>query len=194
MALCFAVGSVGFVVGPIPGYAQLAGSLGTAWTFFAGSIFFTIGGAIQSWIAWPDRQLARAGRAAWRVAIVQSAGTVFFNFTTYRAIHIALSNSHYDRLVWRPDAFGSTCFLISGTIGYLNSSRHGWRPAETGQGWWQPAVNLLGCILFAISAVAGYLVPSSGSVLSLAWSNWNTSLGALCFLACALGGLLGGER
>jgi hypothetical protein len=190
MALCFAVGSFGFMIGPFPGYAQLVGSVATAWTFFISSIFFTTGGAIQSWLGWPNRRASRAGTAAWRVAIIQSAGTIFFNFTTYHAIHTATSNSNYDRLVWRPDAFGSVCFLISGAIAYFNSPRRGGSPVRIGSGWWQPSVNLLGCVFFGISAVAGYLVPSTGSVLNLAWSNWNTSLGAVCFLACAVGSLL----
>ena len=43
----------------------------------------------------------------------------------------------------------------------------------------------MGCVFFAISAVAGYVVPSSGSMIDLAAANWNTSLGAACFLACA---------
>ena len=60
------------------------------------------------------------------------------------------------------------------------------RPAPGGDGWWQPAVNLLGCIFFGVSAVAGYVVPSTGSIIDLAAANWNTSLGAACFLACAL--------
>ena len=34
--------------------------------------------------------------------------------------------------------------------------------------------------------IAGYVVPAKGSVLDLAAANWNTSLGAACFLACAL--------
>jgi len=34
--------------------------------------------------------------------------------------------------------------------------------------------------------VAGYVVPSTGSMLDQAAANWNTSLGAACFLACAL--------
>jgi hypothetical protein len=45
---------------------------------------------------------------------------------------------------------------------------------------------LLGCVFFGISAVAGYLVPATGSLLDQAAANWNTSLGAACFLACAL--------
>jgi len=47
----------------------------------------------------------------------------------------------------------------------------------------------LGCIFFGISAVAGYVVPAHGSMIDLAAANWNTSLGAACFLACALAGL-----
>jgi hypothetical protein len=59
-------------------------------------------------------------------------------------------------------------------------------PLRGGAGWWQPAANLLGCIFFGVSAVAGYVVPSTGSMLDQAAANWNTSLGAACFLACAL--------
>jgi hypothetical protein len=66
-------------------------------------------------------------------------------------------------------------------------------PVRGHQGWWEPAINLLGCILFGISAVAGYLVPSTGSLIDLAAANWNTALGAACFLACALATLLTGR-
>ena len=34
--------------------------------------------------------------------------------------------------------------------------------------------------------MAGYVVPSTGSMLDQAAANWNTALGAACFLACAL--------
>ena len=78
------------------------------------------------------------------------------------------------------------CFLVSGAIAYRASPRRGWLPVRGGAGWWQPAVNLLGCIFFGVSAVAGYVVPSTGSMLDQAAANWNTSLGAACFLACAL--------
>jgi hypothetical protein len=188
MALCFALGSTCFLIGPFPGYVQLVGESADAITFFVGSILFTLGGALQSWLAWPDRGSV-GGRAAWWAAIVQSVGTLFFNITTYQAMHTALTSPEYDRLVWRPDWRGSVCFLVSGTIAYITSPRRGrggWRPLRGGAGWWQPAVNLLGCVFFGISAVAGYVVPSSGSMLDLAAANWNTSLGAACFLACAL--------
>jgi hypothetical protein len=189
MALCFALGSACFLVGPFPGYAQLVGESADAVTFFVGSILFTVGGSLQSWIAWPLRHLAAGGRAAWWAAIVQSAGTLFFNVTTYQALHVALGSSEYDSLVWRPDWRGSVCFLVSGAIAYRASRRHswhGWLPVRAGAGWWQPAVNLLGCIFFGISAVAGYLVPATGSLVDQAAANWNTALGAACFLACAV--------
>jgi hypothetical protein len=192
MALCFAIGSTCFLVGPFPGFAQLVGGEADAVVFFAGSILFTAGGALQSYLAFPERAVDAAGRAAWRAAIIQSAGTLFFNVTTYQALHTAVSDPAYDRLVWRPDALGSICFLVSGVIAYHASPRHGWLPATGPRGWWESAVNLLGCIFFGIAAVAGYLVPSTGTILALAASNWNTALGAACFLACALATLLTG--
>ena len=57
----------------------------------------------------------------------------------------------------------------------------------------EPRINLLGCVFFGISAVAGYVVPSTGSVLDLAAANLNTSLGAACFLANALATLRTGR-
>lgn len=189
MALCFALGSICFLIGPFPGYVQLVGESADGVTFFVGSILFTAGGALQSWLAWSDRNLPGNGRASWWAAIVQSAGTLFFNVSTYQAMHVALTSPGYDKLVWRPDWRGSICFLVSGIIAYRASRRrrwHGWLPVRKGAGWWQPAVNLLGCIFFGISAVAGYLVPSTGSLVDQAAANWNTALGAACFLACAL--------
>jgi len=157
MALCFALGSTCFLIGPFPGYVQLVGESADGITFFVGSILFTLGGALQSLLAWPERRSPDGGRAAWWAAIVQSAGTLFFNVTTYQAMGTALSSAEYDKLVWRPDWRGSICFLISGAIAYRASPRHGWLPVRRGEGWWQPAINLLGCIFFGISAVAGYV-------------------------------------
>ena len=193
MALFFALGSTCFLIGPFPGYAQLVGASADAVTFFVGSILFTAGGALQTFIAFPERHSGGSGRAAWWAAVVQSAGTLFFNVTTYQALHTSITNPNYNRLVWRPDAFGSICFLVSGAIAYHASARHGWLPVRGRPGWWEPSVNLLGCVFFGISAVAGYLVPSTGSVINLAAANLNTALGAACFLTCALATLLTGR-
>jgi YrhK-like protein len=193
MALFFATGSLCFLIGPFPGYANLVGVGADAVTFFVGSILFTTGGALQTSLAFRERHAPGSGRAAWWAATTQSAGTVLFNLTTYQAMHTALSSAEYDKLVWRPDALGSICFLVSGAIAYRAAPRHGWLPAHGGSGWWEPSVNLLGCIFFGISAVAGYVVPSTGSMIDLAAANWNTCLGAACFLACALATLRTGR-
>ena len=193
MALCFALGSTCFLVRPFPGFVDLVGPGADAATFFAGSILFTAGGALQTRLAAPGQHAPGAGRAAWWAAVVQSAGTLFFNVTTARALHTALADPQYDRLVWRPDAFGSICFLVSGAIAYRASPRHGIRPLRGHPGWWEPLVNLLVCVFFGIAAVAGYVVPSSGSMLDLAAANWTTALGAACFLACALATLRTGR-
>ena len=182
MALAFAIGSTCFVLGPLPGYLDLVGPEADAITFFVGSIFFTTGGALQTALA--------KGRAELWAAAIQSAGTLFFNASTFRALSETIDSPHYDKLVWRPDAFGSICFLVSGLIAYRASARHGLWPSRGAPGWWMPAVNLIGCIFFGISAVAGYVVPSTGSMIDLAAANWNTCLGAACFLACAIGTLL----
>jgi hypothetical protein len=182
MALAFAGGSLCFMLGPFPGYLDLVGPGAVGVTFFVGSILFTCGGALQTWLAAPGRRAPGAAGAAWWAAVVQLAGTLFFNVTTFRGMHTALTSPVYDALVWRPDAFGSICFLVSGAIGYA-SERRGW----------QPKVNLLGCVLFGIAAVAGYVVPSSGSIWDLAAANWTTGLGAACFFACAVGTLRPGH-
>jgi hypothetical protein len=192
MALFFLAGSACFLVGPFPGYADLVGDKADAVTFFVGSVLFTIGGGLQAASAFAERDSPNHGRAAWSAAAIQSAGTLFFNVTTSRALDTALSSPEYNKLVWRPDAIGSVCFLVSGVIAYRASARHGWLPARGGRGWWEPSINLLGCVLFGISAIAGHVVPTTGSMLDQAASNWNTALGAACFLACALFTLLTG--
>jgi hypothetical protein len=193
MAGLFALGAACFVVGPFRGYARLVGAQADAITFFVGSIFFTGGGALQAAIAFPERRSSPHGPPAWRSAAIQFAGTLFFNVTTYQAVHTSLSDASYDRVVWRPDAFGSVCFLVSGVIAYRVSARHGWLPARGEAGWWEPSVNLLGCVFFGIAAIAGYVVPAHGTPVDLAAANVTTVLGALCFLGCAVATLRTGR-
>jgi hypothetical protein len=193
MALLFACGSLCFLVGPLAPFAELVGPGADAVTFFVGSLLFTAGGLLQVWIALPERHSDRAGAAAWWAAVVQSAGTLFFNATTFRAMDTLLTDPEYDKLVWRPDALGSVCFLVSGVIAYRAAARRGWWPVRHGPGWWEPAFNLLGCIFFGIAAVAGYVLPTTGSMLDLAAANWTTAAGAACFMACALATLWTGR-
>ena len=46
--------------------------------------------------------------------VVQVAGTLFFNVSTFHALQSGLDTSEYNRLVGTPDALGSICFLVSG--------------------------------------------------------------------------------
>jgi hypothetical protein len=179
VAAGFAVGSLCFFVGPFPGVLQLVGARADAWIFFAGSLFFTAAAGLEL-------VHATAGRprrdATWWSAAIQFAGTLFFNLSTFDVLLSDLSAQQEDKLVWAPDAFGSTCFLVSAVIGYRASAK-----PRTMAG-----VNLLGCVFFAIAAVASYVVPDTGSIIDLAAANWTTALGALCFFVGAL--MLGRHR
>jgi hypothetical protein len=85
------------------------------------------------------------------------------------------------------------------SCGSYTQPRNGKGLELVAQGQWPSASVVTGlfdqparCILFGISAVAGHVVPSTGSMIDQAASNWNTSLGAAWFLACALFTLLTG--
>lgn len=173
IGVLFAIGSTCFLVGPFPGFVELVGSAADGAVFFVGSIFFTSAALLQTMQA-----ETRADR--WS-SVVQFAGTIFFNVSTYHALRTGIDSNEYNRLVWRPDALGSICFLVSGVIAYGAVRR-----PPRGLVWRIAAVNLAGCVAFGISAVAGYVVPSTGSAVDLAAANAWTALGALCFLVGAL--------
>jgi hypothetical protein len=113
-------------------------------------------------------------------------GTLLFNLSTFEAMQDGLSTTQQNRLVWSPDVFGSAAFLISGALAYRVATGPRLLPVRRNREWTMAAVNLAGCVFFGISAVASYVVPSSGSVLDLAAANWTTALGAACFFAGAL--------
>ena len=168
---------------PFRRFSSWWGPVADGVVFFVGSLLFTSAAALQ----W--RQTIHAGRSdridRWSSG-VQLLGTLFFNATTFRALQTGLDSPSYDRLVWRPDFFGSICFLISGYLAYveINGLPLG-RPRRTLDSA-IARVNLLGCLAFGVSAVTAFVVPSTGSEISLAMVNLCTSLGALCFLVGAL--------
>jgi hypothetical protein len=198
IGVLFAVGSACFLVGPFPGFVELVGSAVDGAVFFVGSIFFTSAATLQCLEVFNgDRQPGGGGRRRfrwlafephridWWSAVVQFVGTVLFNVDTFRALQTGIDDTHYNRLVWTPDALGSICFLVSGYLAYVEvcgsplCRRHSLE-------WCIAAVNLLGCVAFGISAVAGFVVPSTGSVVDLAWANGFTAFGGLCFLIGAV--------
>ena len=177
----FAIGSTCFLVGPFPGFVELVGSEVDGLVFFVGSIFFTSAAFLQYLDAVGLRVLTFAPRSLdWWACAVQFAGTLFFNVSTFHALETGLDVKAYDRLVWTPDLRGSICFLVAGVCAYL--AVRGPRTLD----WWIAAVNLLGCVAFMVSAIASYVVPSTGSAIDLAAANAWTSFGALCFLVGAV--------
>ena len=80
IGLLFALGSVCFLIGPAPGYIELVGSAADGVTFFVGSIFFTSASALQL------AATSREQHADWWACVIQLAGTVFFNISTFDAM------------------------------------------------------------------------------------------------------------
>jgi hypothetical protein len=199
IGVLFATGSACFLLGPFPGFVQLVGSAADGTVFFVGSLFFTSAALVQYLeAANADRGLAEGGRRRmrlltfeprridWWATLIQLAGTVFFNISTFRAMQQSFDTSQVDRLVWAPEAVGSICFLISGLLAYLEVRDGGLFSAKRTLEWKISTVNFAGCILFGISAIAGWVVPKTGDVLNLAAANVTTSVGALCFLIGSL--------
>ena len=178
IAVLFAVGSTCFFVGPFPGYVQLVGSSADGMTFFVGSIFFTAAALVQLLTT----RLTGGRGPDWWASGIQFAGTLFFNISTFDAMQDALDTRATDRLVWTPDVFGSICFLVSSALAYrlANGSFLGGRRRDGPERI--ALVNLLGSVAFGISAVAAFVVPSTGNVLSLGAANFTTAVGAACFL------------
>ena len=76
----------------------------------------------------------------------------------------------------RPRRLG--LLLVSGLLAYavVRGTRH----ART---WWMAAINLLGCALFMVSAIASCIAPATGSILDLAAANWVPRSVPACFFA-----------
>lgn len=181
-AALFIVGSTCFLVGPLPGFVDLVGPGIDAAVFFVGSLFFTAAASVQ----WVDTKAsAHTATDLWSSG-VQLAGTVFFNVSTLRALSTSLGSTDYDQLVWRPDAFGSVCFLVSGCLAYVVvAGRLLARPPATVDGA-MAALNLAGCVAFGVAALAAYVVPGADSATRVAVANAGTAVGALAFLVAAV--------
>ena len=199
IGVLFAVGSICFALGSFPPYATRVGTDTDNWTYFIGSIFFTTASFLQYYetastsTALVDgrRQGPRAllriqhHRIDWWAAAVQFVGTLFFNRTTFSALVVGLGAASAHHPIWRPDALGSVCFLVSSWLAWAEEC-HGpwaWRPGR--YSWWITALNLVGSVAFGVSAVASFVEPN-GQLLSLALTNLGTFVGAVCFLAGAV--------
>ena len=197
IAILFAVGSLLFAVGSVPGYASAVGTVGDTVTYFVGSLFFTA----ASFLSYREAVDAapqglntarrrffvyQPGRIDWWATAVQIVGTLYFNVSCGVAMAANLSAQATHQHVWRPDAIGSVCFLVSSVLSWYETC-HGWaawRPASWS--WWITLVNLIGSIAFGISAVAGYVNPVTGQVHNAGRADTQTLIGAICFLIGAI--------
>ena len=121
----------------------------------------------------------------WLAAATQFPGTLFFNGTTFWAITVALDNSQYDKVVWRPDFYGSILFLVSSAFAILALGRiRTWRPREAA--WWVAWLNMIGSIAFMASAIGAFVIPRTDSAVDLTIADRGTLVGAVCFFVGAL--------
>ena len=129
MGWLFAIGSVCFALGSLPLYFNSVGAAAAATTFFVGSLFFTSAGYIQYYLSinagdGPRRLIAFERLTPDVLASgVQLVGTLFFNISTFDALIDNLTVQQENRLIWAPDVFGSTAFLISSAIAFRIAPR-----------------------------------------------------------------------
>ncbi|MET4581962.1 hypothetical protein ABIE21_001452 [Conyzicola nivalis] len=183
----FAVGSLLFVAGAVLSASDLIDVVVTDLIFFTGALFFTAAAFIQLAMSRrPRRDVTRADALDWWAAVVQFGGTLFFNLSTTQALLNALHPTSHLRTGWRPDVFGSACFLVAGVLAIFATTMRDtlWDP--NARIWRCTWLNMVGSIFFAISAIGAYVAPSTGEVVSELWANLGTLLGAACFLVAAL--------
>ena len=150
----------------MPFYAERVGPVVTNATFFIGAIFFTLAALIQLALSGrrpPRRGSRRADRADWWAAAVQFAGTLFFNLSTITALITAIIVDLPGKGGWRPDAWGSICFLVASAFAVVaTTDREGlWDPhASTWRCTW---LNMAGSVFFGVSAIGAYVDPETGT-------------------------------
>jgi hypothetical protein len=202
IAWLFIVGSACFVLGSVPAFVNAVGGTVDGVTYFVGSIFFTAASFAQLVQAQTpamtevdeEQQDTRAPVLLWNrlphdrnwlAAITQFPGTLFFNVSTFAALLHNATAQEENRRVWRPDFFGSTLFLVSSAFAVVAIGGHILAVQPQSLPWRIAWLNMLGSILFMTSALAGYVLPSTGDLVNTRVSVAGTLLGAVCFLVGA---------
>ncbi|MFI6844312.1 hypothetical protein ACIBJD_06555 [Kitasatospora sp. NPDC050467] len=197
IAVLFATGSLLFAVGSVPGYTGAVGARWDTVTYFIGSLFFTAASFLsyrEAVDAAPKAQnpahrrffVFQPRRIDWWATAVQLAGTLYFNVSTGVAVANHLSAATAHQHVWRPDAIGSVCFLVSSCLAWYETCHRwaAWRPRSLS--WWITLANLIGSVAFGISAAAGYIDPVTGQVHNAARADTTTLIGSICFFVGAV--------
>lgn len=197
IAWLFIIGSSLFALGAVPSYSEAVGLRWCAATFFVGSLFFTCAAFLQYreavdalpavgatrrpavWV-WAPRNLG------WLAGAIQLAGTLWFNWSTGNALRDNLSAALTEQRVWRPDALGSVAFLVASGVALRDAGRGAVAGLPKPRAWKIGVINVAGSVAFGVSAVAAFVIPSSGDIWNAELSNLGTLVGALCFLAGAI--------
>jgi hypothetical protein len=200
MSVLFALGSLCFAVAAVASQWASSPRPSIDVTFFVGSLLFTSaaylqyneavnaargptpGGRRVHWrpVSWEPR------RIDWLASLIQLAGTIFFNVSTFTAMKHGLSTHQVNARVWAPDVFGSICFLLSSELAYAEVC-HRWICLRgSSLSWRIVALNLLGSIAFGAAAIGSLIEPSSGEPVSARIANGGTALGGVCFLIASL--------
>ena len=117
---------------------------------------------------------------------MQLVGTLFFNVSTFHAMQGGFDATAANQLVWRPDVFGSICFLVASGLAWVEVG-HRWLSWRTRVvlSWWIAFLNLGGSVAFGVSAFAAKVVSSSGELRNVELVNLGTFVGAVGFLVGA---------
>jgi hypothetical protein len=197
VGVLFMVGSFCFALGSFPGYASATTPAVVASTYFVGSLFFTSAASLQfHQAAHPtevDPQVPRRTgwwrlhSLGWWAAGVQLVGTVFFNVTTFAALHTDFTLRQQELRIWSPDFIGSICFLVASwfAVEEVRAAGRRWRARWADLGWRIAWLNMWGSVFFMASAIAAFVVPDTGELLNAALANSGTLLGAVCFFVGA---------
>ncbi len=117
--------------------------------------------------------------------MTQFPGTLFFNVRTAAALAHNVTAQEQDRHVWRPDFFGSTLFLVASGYGILAVSARFLSVNPRSLPWGIAWLNMVGSVLFMASAIASFVLPSTGGLIDSPVATGGTLLGAACFLVGA---------
>ena len=150
---------------PCSPYATRVGTDTDNLTYFIGSIFFTSAAFLQyheaassrttlhrpapSSPATPLLPRLQHHRIDWWASLIQLVGTLWFNRTTFSAWVVGLGVVSDHHPVWRPDASGSVCFLVSSRLAWAEEC-HGsfaWRPRDLS--WRITLLNFVGSVALA---------------------------------------------
>jgi hypothetical protein len=94
---------------------------------------------------------------------------------------VGLTTRQQNLRIWTPDMIGSACFLVASWLALAEVCHGRWCVRRGDVSWSVAAINLLGSVFFGLAALAAFVRPATGDLLSASIANGGIFLGALCF-------------